>query len=165
MAMVEGTNSSEVTSLEQIDQNLMQEFLSKTSVWDFYEMGKQEYSNKSKDEKTVLIFKYYNEMVKGKIYILSLLLFSISFSISITFDSILSAIVSLIMFLSVDLISSGKVVCWDLVCSESLSEKSINGATNSLPDSSSEDSLPVDSSSDSDSLYELNKKRFLMFFC
>ena len=128
-------------------------------------MGRQEYLNKSNDEKSVLIIKYYNEMVKGNIHKLYLLLFSISFSSWIKFDSILSAIVSLIMFLSVDLISSGKVVCWDLVCSESLSEESINGATNSLPDSSSEDSLPVDSSSDSDSLYELNKKRFLMFFC
>ena len=128
-------------------------------------MGRQEYLNKSNDEKSVLIIKYYNAMVKDNIYKLSLLSFSISFSSWIKFDSTLSAIVSLIMFLSVDLISSGKVVCWDLVCSESLSEESINGATNSLPDSSSEDSLPVDSSSDSDSLYELNKKRFLMFFC
>ena len=98
MAMVEGVNSSEVTNLEQIDQKLMQEFLSNTSVLDFYEMGRQEYLNKSNDEKSVLIIKYYNEMVKGKIYILSLFLFSISFSISSKFDSILSAIVSLIMF-------------------------------------------------------------------
>ena len=132
MAMVEGVNSSEVTNLEQIDQKLMQEFLSNTSVSDFYEMGRQEYLNKSNYEKSVLIIKYYNEMVKGNIYILFLLLFSISFSFSIKFDSIFSAIVSLIMFLSVDLISSGKVVWWDLVCSESLSEESVNGVTNSL---------------------------------
>ena len=80
MAMVEGVNSSEVTNLEQIDQKLMQEFLSNTSVLDFYEMGRQEYLNKSNDEKSVLIIKYYNEMVKGNIYKLYLLLFSISFS-------------------------------------------------------------------------------------
>ena len=55
MAMVEATTSFEVTNLEQIDQKLMQEFLSKSSVWDFYEMGRQEYLLKSNDEKSVLI--------------------------------------------------------------------------------------------------------------
>ena len=80
MAMVEATTSFEVTNLEQIDQKLMQEFLSNTSVSDFYEMGRQEYLNKSNDEKSVLIIKYYNAMVKDNIYILSLLSFSISFS-------------------------------------------------------------------------------------
>ena len=82
MAMVEAITSFEVTNLEQIDQKLMQELLSKSSVWDFYEMGRQEYLLKSNDEKSVLIIKYYNEMVKGKIYILSLFLFFVSFSIS-----------------------------------------------------------------------------------
>ena len=75
MAMVEVTPSFEVTNLEQIDQKLMQEFLSKNSVWDFYEMGRQEYLNKSNDQKSDLIIKCYNEMVKGKIYILSVFLF------------------------------------------------------------------------------------------
>ena len=50
MAMVEATTSFEVTNLEQIYQKLMQEFLSKNSVWDFYEMGKQEYLNKSNEK-------------------------------------------------------------------------------------------------------------------
>ena len=45
MGMVEAATSSEVKNLEQIDQNLMQEFLSKGSVWDFYEMGRQKYLN------------------------------------------------------------------------------------------------------------------------
>ena len=75
MAMIEATTSFEVTNLELIDQKLMQEFLSKTSVWDFYKMGRQEYLNKSNDEKTVLIIKYYNKMVKSETYILSLFLF------------------------------------------------------------------------------------------
>ena len=110
MAIVETTTSSEVTNIEQIDQKLMQEFLSKGSVLNFYEMGRQEYLNKSDDKKSVLIIKYYNEMVKVKIYILSLFLFFISFSISSKFDSVLSAIDSLIIFLSHDLISSGKTV-------------------------------------------------------
>ena len=129
MAMVEATISFEVTNLEQLDQKLLQEFLSKNSVWDSYEMGRQEYLNKSNDKKFVLIIKYYNEMVKGKIYSLSLFLFSISFSISIKFDSILSAIVSLIMLLSDDLISSGKTVCSESVCSESLSDEPISAAS------------------------------------
>ena len=60
MAMVEATTSFEVTNLEQIDQKLMQEFLSKGSVWDFYEMGRQENLNKSNEEKSVLIIKFYN---------------------------------------------------------------------------------------------------------
>ena len=104
MAMVEAITSSAVTNLEQIHQKLMQELLSKGSIWDFYEMGSQQYLNKSNDGKSVLIIKYYNEMVEGKIFILSLFLFFISFSISSKFDSILSAIDSLIMFLGDDLI-------------------------------------------------------------
>ena len=67
MVTIEATTSFEVTNLELIDQKLMQEFLSKTSVWDFYEMGRQAYLNKSNDEKTVLIIKYYNKMVKSEI--------------------------------------------------------------------------------------------------
>ena len=76
MAMVEATTSFEVINLEQIDQKLMQEFFSKNSVWDIYEMGRQDYLNKSNNKKSVLIINYYYEMVKGKIYILSLFLFS-----------------------------------------------------------------------------------------
>ena len=73
MAMVEATTSFEVTNLEQIDQKLMQKFLSKNSVWGFYEMGRQEYLNKFNDEKSGLIIKYCNEIVKSKIYILPFL--------------------------------------------------------------------------------------------
>ena len=46
-AMVEGPKSTEVTSIDQIDQEIMQDFLAKTSVWDFYEITKEEYMNKS----------------------------------------------------------------------------------------------------------------------
>ena len=60
MAIVEVATSFEVTNLEQIDQKLMQEFLSKGSVWDFYDMGRQENLNKSNEEKSVLIIKFYN---------------------------------------------------------------------------------------------------------
>ena len=152
MAMVEATTSFEVTNLEQIDQKLMQKFSSKNSVWDFYEMVRQKYLNKSNDEKSVFIIKYYNEMVKGKIYILSLFLFSISFSVSSKFDSILSAIVSLIMFSNDGLVSSGKTVCSESICSESLSEETISAVSKHPLDSLSVDSWSVYSS---DSLYEL----------
>ena len=93
-------------------------------------------------------------MVKGKIYILSLFLFFISFSISSKFDSILSAIDSLILFLSDDLISSGKAVCSKSVCSEPLSEEPISVVSNHPLDSLSVDSSSVYSS---DSPYEVNK--------
>ena len=49
-AMVEGPKSTEVTSIDQIDQEIMQDFLAKTSVWDFYEITKEEYMNKSDDD-------------------------------------------------------------------------------------------------------------------
>ena len=49
-AMVEGPKSTEVTSIDQIGQEIMQDFLAKTSVWDFYEITKEEYMNKSDDD-------------------------------------------------------------------------------------------------------------------
>lgn len=76
LAMVEGPSSSEISNINQIDQNLLEEFLAKSSVWDFYEMTKEEYSSKGSDQKQVLIIRYYNEVVKGKIYIFA------SFSLS-----------------------------------------------------------------------------------
>ena len=39
--MVEGPKSTEVTSIDQIDQEIMQDFLAKISVWDFYEKTKE----------------------------------------------------------------------------------------------------------------------------
>ena len=52
MVMVEATTSFEDTNREQIDQKPMKEFLSKNLVWDFYEMGRQKYLNKSNDKKS-----------------------------------------------------------------------------------------------------------------
>lgn len=76
LAMVEGPSSSEISNINQIDQNLLEEFLAKSSVWDFYEMTKEEYSSKGSDQKQVLIIRYYNEVVKGKIYIFASFLLS-----------------------------------------------------------------------------------------
>ena len=64
--MVEGPSTSEITTFKQIDQNLFKEFLTKTCVWDFYEMSREEYLNKDYIQKQSLILNYYNEMGKGK---------------------------------------------------------------------------------------------------
>ena len=61
--MVEGPKSTEVTS---VDQEIMQDFLARTSVWDFYEITKEEYVNKSNDDKKSLIVKFFNYMVSGR---------------------------------------------------------------------------------------------------
>ena len=49
--MVEGPKATQVTSLEQINQENLQKFLAKTSVWDFQEITTDEYMNKSDIEK------------------------------------------------------------------------------------------------------------------
>ena len=66
LAMVEGPSISEITTVDQIDQNLFKEFLTKTCVWNFYEMSREECLNKDNIQKQSLILKFYNEMVKGK---------------------------------------------------------------------------------------------------
>ena len=64
-SMIEGPKSTEVTSLEQINHETVQDFLSKIAIWDFYEMTREEYTNKSQDDKKLLILKYYNQLVSG----------------------------------------------------------------------------------------------------
>ena len=63
--MVEDPEPTEISSIEQINQEILQEFLAKTSVWDFYEIAKGEYTNKSNDEKKSLIIQYFNYMTCG----------------------------------------------------------------------------------------------------
>ena len=53
LAMVEGPSTSEVKNFDQIDQSLFKEFLEKTSVWDFHEMTKEQYSTKDEGEKNL----------------------------------------------------------------------------------------------------------------
>ena len=64
--MVEGPSTSEITTFDQIDHNTFKELLGKSSVWDFYEMSKEEYLKKDDNQKQSLIAKFCNEMVKGK---------------------------------------------------------------------------------------------------
>ena len=46
-SMVEGNISTEISTVEQINEELLKEFFSKTSVWDFYETTNGEYINKN----------------------------------------------------------------------------------------------------------------------
>ena len=70
--MVEGPLTSEITNFDQIDQPMLKEFLEKSSVWNFYEMRKEQYINKDEGERKSLILKYYNTMAQGNFcYLLS----------------------------------------------------------------------------------------------
>ena len=72
LAMVEGPSTSEITNFDQIDQSILKEFLEKSTVWDFYEMTREQYINKDEGERKSLILKYYNTMVQGNFcYLLS----------------------------------------------------------------------------------------------
>ena len=65
--MIEGPSTSqEITNFNQIDQSILKEFLEKSTIWNFYEMTKEQYTNKDGGEKKSLILKYYNKMVQGK---------------------------------------------------------------------------------------------------
>ena len=67
LAMVEGASTSKITSFNQIDQTIFKKLLTKSSVWDFYEIPREEYMKKSDSEKKSLIIKFYNYMLEGKI--------------------------------------------------------------------------------------------------
>ena len=65
LEMVDQT--TEVSNTEQMDENLFKEFLSKKLVWDFHNITRDKYTTKLNNEKELLVLKYYNGMVKGKI--------------------------------------------------------------------------------------------------
>ena len=83
-SMIEEPKSHEVSSLEQINQETMQEFLSKLAILNFYEMTREEYTSKSADDKKLLILKYYNNLLSG-IFLLFVvwILFNINFWFSV----------------------------------------------------------------------------------
>ena len=60
LAMVEGPRTSEITNFDQIDENFFQELLAKSSVWDFYEISREEYMCKDDNEKKSSILNFYN---------------------------------------------------------------------------------------------------------
>ena len=61
-SLVEGPKSAWVSNIDEIDQETMQEFLQKTTVWDFFDMSREEYMNKSDNDKKTLIVKFFNQM-------------------------------------------------------------------------------------------------------
>lgn len=61
----ESSSSNEVTTASQIDHNTMQEFLKKMPIWDFFEMGKDEFTSKSDTDKELLVIWYYNALQSG----------------------------------------------------------------------------------------------------
>ena len=58
LSTVEGPAVTQVTSLQQIDQQTLQDFLAKTSVWDFYEITRDEYMNKSNERFNYIFFQW-----------------------------------------------------------------------------------------------------------
>ena len=77
LSMVEGPKPTEVTSIDQINQESLQELLAKTFVWDFYEITREEYMNKSDNDKKSLIVNYFNHMTSAKILSFVSLLFEV----------------------------------------------------------------------------------------
>ena len=76
MSMIESTSkSNEVTSVKQINQSTMQEFLEKIAIWDFYEMTRDEFTSKSDFDRELLIIKYYNSLLSGILLLFVILLF------------------------------------------------------------------------------------------
>ena len=77
LSMVVGPKATQVTSLEQINQENLEKFLAKTSVWDFHEITRDEYMNKSDIEKKDLIINFFNYMLAGNIFSFVCLLFGV----------------------------------------------------------------------------------------
>ena len=75
--MVEGPKPSEISAIEQINEETMKEFLTKCTVWDFHDTTKEDYMTKSDDEKKLLIFNFYNYMSSGINLFFVILLFGI----------------------------------------------------------------------------------------
>ena len=71
LSMVEGPKPTEISIAEQINEEILKEFLSKTTVWDFYEITMGELMSKSDDEKKKLMINYYNYMNAGTLLIFS----------------------------------------------------------------------------------------------
>ena len=67
LSLVEGPKATGVSNIDGIDQETMQEFLQKTTVWDFYDMSKEEYMNKSDNDKKTLNVKFFIQMSEGTI--------------------------------------------------------------------------------------------------
>ena len=102
LAMVEGPSTSEITSFDQIDHSVFQELLQKSSVWDFYEISKEEYMNKDNRETKSLTLKYYNYMLRGKLLLFVSIVSLSEFWVSdIKLVCVVSVLLSMISFSTV----------------------------------------------------------------
>ena len=63
--MVERPKPSEISAIEQINEETMKEFLTKCTVWDFHDTTKEDYMTKSDEEKKLFIINFYNYMSSG----------------------------------------------------------------------------------------------------
>ena len=61
--IIEGESSQ--FDIDSIDHDKLKSFQAKCTVWDFYDMTKEEYINKLPTEKQDLILSYYKKMVQG----------------------------------------------------------------------------------------------------
>ena len=115
MSLVEGSKPvTEISNIEQIDEELLKEFLNKTPLWDFYETSKGDYMNKSDDEKKLLILSYYNYMNAGINLLFAVWLFFSVIRFS-PVSSLFVALFSLLIIIGVEFtvwkVSSFLIVC------------------------------------------------------
>ena len=68
MNIIEGESSQVVVS--NIDHEKLKSFQAKCTIWDFYDMTKEEYINKLPTEKQDLIISYYKKMLRGMLLLL-----------------------------------------------------------------------------------------------
>ena len=71
LAMVVGPSTSEITSFHQIE-TVFQELLAKSSVWDFYEISREEYMKKDDGEKKIQFLSFIIIWYKVKFHYLFL---------------------------------------------------------------------------------------------
>ena len=76
VSMIESSSEfNEVTSVKEINQSTMQEFLEKVAIWDFFEMTRDEFTSESDFDRDLLIIKYYNSLLSGILLLFVLFLF------------------------------------------------------------------------------------------
>ena len=77
MSLIEETSgkANDITSVKQINQSTMQEFLNEIAIWDFFEMTRDEFTSKSDYDRELLIVKYYNSLQSGILLLFVLFLF------------------------------------------------------------------------------------------
>ena len=98
---VEGTSSQ--VDASTIDLDKLRIFQAKCSVWDFYDMTKEKYTNKLPSEKQDLIISYYNKMVLGMLLVICCLE-SVKFhSLYLESDQYLEVAVLNLLYLLTDL--------------------------------------------------------------